>query len=125
MKICIPVKENKGLDSIPYNHFGSAPFFLIYDTDKEEIKEINNTDVNHEHGKCQPLKGLSGEEVDVILLGGIGARALMKLNNAGIKAYKATNETLFNNIEQFKNNKLVEYTPSLSCSHEHNHGCSH
>ena len=56
MKICIPIKENKGIDSIAYNHFGTAPFFLIYDLDNENLKTIENDDLNHQHGMCQPLK---------------------------------------------------------------------
>ena len=31
MKICFPVAENKGLESPVYNHFGSAPMFLLVD----------------------------------------------------------------------------------------------
>ena len=94
MKICIPIKENKGIDSIAYNHFGTAPFFLIYDLDNENLKTIENDDLNHQHGMCQPLKALGGENVDAILVGGIGAGALMKLNNQGIKVYKVENESV-------------------------------
>ena len=94
MKICIPIKENKGIDSIAYNHFGTAPFFLIYDLDNENLKTIENDDLNHQHGMCQPLKALGGENVDAILVGGIGAGALMKLNNQGIKVYKVENDSV-------------------------------
>ena len=33
MKICIPVNENNGVDSSVSAHFGSAPFFMIVDSD--------------------------------------------------------------------------------------------
>lgn len=122
MKICIPVKENKGLDSVAFNHFGSAPFFLIYDLEKGEIKAIENEDLHHAHGMCQPLKAIGGENVDAILVGGIGAGALTKLNNQGIKVYRVENETVAKNIELLKENKLKEFSSNHSCS---NHGCSH
>ena len=122
MKICIPIEENKGLDSIAYSHFGSAPFFLIYDLEKEELKVIENKDLHHVHGMCQPLKALGGEAVEAILVGGIGAGALTKLNNQGVKAYRATNETVLQNIERLKNNELQEFAVHNSCSH---HGCGH
>lgn len=122
MKVCIPIEENKGLDSIAYNHFGTAPFFLIYDLENEEMKVIQNGDLNHSHGMCQPLKALGGENVDAILVGGIGAGALMKLNNQGIKAYKVTSETVLKNIELLKNNKLGEFSVNNSCDH---HDCHH
>ncbi|MDJ0305559.1 NifB/NifX family molybdenum-iron cluster-binding protein [Dehalobacter sp.] len=120
MKICIPVKEDKGLESIPYDHFGSAPFFLIYDLDKEEMKVIDNGDSQHEHGMCQPLKALGGEQVDAILVGGIGAGALMKLNAQGVRAFRVDNATVSGNIQLFLDNQLPEFSAMNSCSH---HGC--
>ncbi len=122
MKVCIPVEEDRGLESMPYNHFGSAPYFLIYDMEKGEIKAIKNEDLHHEHGMCQPLKALGGERVDAILVGGIGAGALMKLNNQGVKAYRVANETLINNLELLKKCQLPEFSVDNSCS---NHDCGH
>ncbi|MFZ5944707.1 MAG: NifB/NifX family molybdenum-iron cluster-binding protein [Bacillota bacterium] len=122
MKVCIPVKESKGLDSIAYSHFGSAPFFLIYDLDTVEIKVIENGDLHHTHGMCQPLKALGGETVDAILVGGIGAGALMKLNNQGIKVYKVADDTVLKNVQLLKENELPEFSVNNSCSH---HDCGH
>lgn len=122
MKVCIPIKENKGLNSTAYNHFGTAPFFLIYDLENEEMKVIENGDLHHSHGMCQPLKALAGEKVDAILVGGIGAGALMKLSNHGVKAYKVSNETVLKNIELLKNNQLTEFSINNSCNH---HDCNH
>ena len=33
MKICFPVTADEGLESAVYSHFGSAPLFLLVDTD--------------------------------------------------------------------------------------------
>ena len=38
MKVCIPVEENKGLDSKPYVHFGSSPIFVVCDLESGELK---------------------------------------------------------------------------------------
>lgn len=122
MKVCIPVKENKGLDSIAYNHFGSAPFFLVYDLDSEEMKVIENSDLHHAHGMCQPMKALGGEKVDAILAGGIGVGALKKLSNQGITVYRVENETALENIELLKRNELVIFDSSYSCTQ---HDCGH
>lgn len=122
MRVCIPVEENRGESSIAYNHFGSAPFFLIYNLESKEIKVINNGDLNHAHGMCQPLKALGGEQIDVILVGGIGGGALVKLNNQGIKVYEVSNGTVLQNIELLKSAKLREFLLSNSCNQ---HGCSH
>lgn len=121
MKVCIPVQENKGLESIAYNHFGSAPFFIIYDSENGQMKVIENKDLHHAHGMCQPLKAMGGEQVDAILVGGIGAGALMKLSNQGVKAYKVANATVLENISMLKDKKLAEFTANNSCNqHECN-----
>lgn len=123
MKICIPVEKNNGLESVPFNHFGSAPYFIIYDSESKGIKEINNEDLHHAHGMCQPLKALGGEDVDAILVGGIGAGALMKLNNQGIKVYKVKEDIVGKNIEFLQNGELQEFSASHTCNHHH--GCEH
>ncbi|MFZ5351647.1 MAG: NifB/NifX family molybdenum-iron cluster-binding protein [Bacillota bacterium] len=122
MRVCIPIGENKGLDSIAFDHFGSAPFFLIYNLANEEMKLIQNQDLHHTHGMCQPLKAIAGESVDAILVAGIGAGALNKLRNQGIRVFRAESSTAAKNIELLKNNKLHEFEADHSCGH---HGCGH
>lgn len=122
MKIGIPVKENKGLESVPYNHFGTAPMFIIYNSENEELKVINNNDLHHQHGMCQPLKALAGEQVDAILVGGIGAGALAKLQSQGIKVYRTATGTVLDNIDLLKSNQLVEFSSKQSCDH---HDCEY
>ena len=80
--------ENEGIESKPYNHFGSAPKFLVVNLEGQEIEVIDNGDLNHEHGKCQPLKALANKSVDVVIVRGIGAGAISKLNSMGTKVYR-------------------------------------
>lgn len=122
MKICVPVNENKGMESMVYNHFGSAPLFMVYDTEKKDVKALENKDLNHQHGMCQPLKAISGEEVDAVIVGGIGAGAISKLNAQGIRVYKAETDTLSKNIELLINDKLSEFSMKNCCSHD---DCKH
>lgn len=120
MKICIPVVEDKQYESKAYNHFGSAPFFLIFDTETEEIKTIKNGDLHHAHGMCQPLKALQGENVDAILVGGIGAGAINKLNAQGVKVFKVADGSVRDNMSLYNDGKLLEFTALNGCNH---HGC--
>ena len=86
MKICIPVERNDGMKSQVYGHFGSAPFFAVYDMDVKELEMIENGNSHHEHGMCNPLGALSGKNIGAVVCGGMGAGAVAKLNAAGIKA---------------------------------------
>ena len=109
MKVCFPVKSNEGLNSVPYNHFGSAPEFVICDLESNDVKSIGNGDLGHEHGKCQPIKALSGEVVDAVVVGGIGQGAIVKLNSMGIKVYQAVEGSIGDNIDSLNKGELKEF----------------
>lgn len=118
MRICFPVKNNEGVKSVPYGHFGTAPTFVICDLEKDEATTVGNGDLGHEHA----IKALSGEVVDAVVVGGIGAGAISKLNSMGIKVYKAIDGDIEVNLESLKKGELKEFSSTHTCNH---HGCSH
>lgn len=120
MKICIPTETNEGIDAKVYGHFGSAPYFTIFDTDKENYETINNSNQHHSHGTCHPMTVLGGKDIDVVVCGGMGMRAVQGLNSSGIRVYKADGVTVGEVIKQYKVNKLEEITPKNACAQ---HGC--
>ena len=124
MKMCFPVESDKGLDSEVFGHFGSAPLFVVFDTETKSIAKINNQDLGHVHGMCDPLKALDGKMVDVIIVGGIGAGAINKLNAMRIKVYKALKVTVQDNIKLFESNTMSEMTLKQTCG-GHDGGCGH
>ena len=124
MKLCIPIKKNKDLDSEVYSHFGSASAFIIYDTENQDFVLTNNADKQHLHGQCQPMNSLADKNVDAVIVGGIGERAILKLNAMNIKVYKSESGTVKSNIELFHNSALMELTPEYACAHHgHGNGC--
>ena len=52
MKICIPTQTNDGKTVEVYAHFGSAPFFTIYDIENGVVEVIDNSNQHHAHGMC-------------------------------------------------------------------------
>ena len=124
MKICIPVNESNGINSTVSAHFGSAPFFMIVDSDNLNCKAVVNTNQHHSHGMCQPLAVLSNEKFDGIVVGGIGMGALNKLQAAGIKVYKTECTTITETIDAYKKSTLHEVTPHTACGgHDHGKEC--
>jgi predicted Fe-Mo cluster-binding NifX family protein len=117
MKICIPIQEDRGLESKPYGHFGSAPLFLLCDTETGATEAIDNGDEHHQHGACHPMKALQGKSVEAIVVGGIGGRAVMKLNEQGVKVFRSTEDTVEKNLELLKNGTLPELTMADACRH--------
>ncbi len=124
MKVCFPVEENKGLDSIVYNHFGSAPLFVNVDADTLAVEVLQNSDQHHDHGMCHPLQALAGHEIDIVVLGGIGAGALTKLTDAGIAVYRAAAPTIKENLDLIAQKKLRPMDAACG-SHGHGGGCGH
>jgi predicted Fe-Mo cluster-binding NifX family protein len=120
MKICIPTETNSGKAAEVYGHFGSAPYFTIYDTDTETVEIIDNANQHHSHGMCHPMAQLAGKNIDAVVCGGMGFRAVQKLNEGGIKAYRAVPGTVENISDQFLKGELEEITPDNACAQ---HGC--
>ncbi|MDT8419640.1 MAG: NifB/NifX family molybdenum-iron cluster-binding protein [Desulfuromonadales bacterium] len=130
MKICFPVSQDEGLESKVYGHFGSAPMFVVVDTESSETKVMGNRDRGHAHGACRPLRALGGESLDAIVVGGIGAGALQGLSRSGLKVYKAEGLTIADNMTCLAEQGLAELTGDQVCGghghgHGHGHGCSH
>ena len=112
MNICIPINEDRGMDSTVCGHFGSAPYFCIVDSESKDFRVIPNSNRHHAHGMCQPLKSLDGEAIDAIIVGGIGRGALMKLNRKQIKAYISSYSTIEETLNAFEAESLSPVTPA-------------
>ena len=126
MKVCIPVAEYCGLESLVYGHFGSAPVFALVDSETMEIVPMGNQDEGHVHGQCSPVKALAGAKPDAVVVGGIGGGALMGLRQAGIKVYQATGGTVAEMVALLKNGGLKEVAPEHTCGgHGEGAGCHH
>ena len=85
MRIAFPVTEDRGMESPVYGHFGSAPLFMVLDSANGGLESIGNSDAHHAHGQCQPIQALGGTSVDLVVVGGIGGGALVKLPGFGNK----------------------------------------
>ncbi len=122
MKVGFAVHSDKGIESRVYDHFGSAPAFIIVDTETKKPVTVNNQDSNHVHGACNPIMALDGHSVNAMVVGGIGAGAINKLSAMGVKVYAAAALTVKENLELLKENKLQELSIYNACQ-AHQEGC--
>jgi predicted Fe-Mo cluster-binding NifX family protein len=126
MKVCFAVERDEGINSAVYGHFGSAPAFIMVDTDGDQVSTVNNQDQNHVHGACNPIKAVGGLAPDAVVVGGIGAGAIQGLNAKGVKVYRAGAETVKQNLSLLKEGKLPELTIQHACAgHSHGESCGH
>jgi predicted Fe-Mo cluster-binding NifX family protein len=124
MKAGFAVQVNKGMESVVYGHFGSAPAFIIVDTELKQVLGFDNRNVHHEHGACNPIMALNGNQIDAMVVGGIGAGALMKLNAMGVTVYGARAVAVKENIALLQEKKLLELSTNDSCR-AHQGQCRH
>ncbi len=124
MKLCFAVTKDEGAESAVYGHFGSAPAFIVVNTEDNAMSKIINSDMNHIHGACNPMKAIGGTEVDAVVVGGIGLGALTRLNAEGIKVFKAVENTIKDNLALFNENRLPELTMNHTCG-GHAGECAH
>lgn len=93
MKACIPVAKDHGLSSVVFPHFGTAPVFLVVNTDDGAVHAHTNP-AAADHGRCHALDAIGDERVDVAVVGNIGAGAIDRFTAAGIPVYRATRSTV-------------------------------
>jgi predicted Fe-Mo cluster-binding NifX family protein len=122
MNLCIPVDDDQGLHSPVCAHFGSAPAFLIVNTDTESCRAIPNRNLHHAHGQCMPLAALQGERIDGAVVGGIGMGALQKLNAADILVYASEHATVAETVAAWRAGTLKLVQPHMACRQ---HGDAH
>ena len=116
MKVAIPIEENCGVESLVYGHFGSAPVFILVDSDTMSVESLGNRDQAHVHGQCSPMEALAGTSPDAVIVGGIGAGALRGLHAAGIKVYRCGGGTVAQAIGQLKAGELPEIDEDATCT---------
>ncbi|MEW6074138.1 MAG: NifB/NifX family molybdenum-iron cluster-binding protein [Planctomycetota bacterium] len=117
MRICIPVKKDDGLHSRVSAHFGSAPTFLIVDTETEVCRALGNTNRHHAHGRCRPLAQLGGESLDAVVVGGIGSGAFLALRGAGIAVIQSDRKTVAETLAALKAGELMPVDDRSVCVH--------
>ena len=119
MKLCIPISEDRGLDSPICGHFGSAPAFLLVDTETRAHRVFTNADAHHEHGHCAPIEKLAQERVDAFVVGGIGGGALARLLATGAAVYRGSLGPAAESIAALSRGGLSRVTPADTCGHHH------
>lgn len=89
VRIAVPSEGVGGLDGMRAGHFGHCDVFTLVDVEDGEIKEVSIL-ANKEHvqGGCMvPVNLLAENQVQRLIVGGIGMRPLQGFNQVGIDVY--------------------------------------
>jgi len=88
-RIAVPSVESGGIEGVRSGHFGHCDVFTLVDVENGRIKEVT-TLPNKEHlqGGCMvPVNLLADNNVNALIVGGIGMRPLMGFRQVGIDVY--------------------------------------
>ncbi|SHH55303.1 NifB/NifX family molybdenum-iron cluster-binding protein [Thermosipho atlanticus] len=106
MKIALPVVENRGANSLISEHFGHAPFFAFVKIDEGKIEINIEKNPLEEHNPGEIPEYLKNQGVNLIIVRGIGQRAISFFNQFGIEVIRGANGTVEKLIQQYLEGKL-------------------
>lgn len=119
MKIAIPVDDNN-INSNVCISFGRAPYFLFYDTEKNESNFFNNSAANSQGGAgIKAAQIIVDNNADVLITPRCGENAAEVLKAAYITIYKSKNNSIEENLKDLKEEKLNLLTEIHSGFHGH------
>ncbi|KJS76086.1 MAG: diguanylate cyclase [Desulfotomaculum sp. BICA1-6] len=122
MKLAMPFEQGR-----INQHFGRSREFVVVDVEDGVIKDqkiVSADQLQHNH---EGLAGLMrSENVNVVITGGIGAKALIALEESGLKVISGASGSIEEVVASFVRGEL-DTTKAACCNHhgEHGHGCHH
>lgn len=118
MRVAISLNESNGLDSAVAGHFGRCPFFGVVEVEEGEVKSIEVVDNpfygNHQPGQVPAF--INSLQVDVMLTGGMGGRAIEFFTQYGIDAATGAAGTAREAVTSYVAGELGG---AASCGHVH------
>ena len=104
-----------------FQHFGRTEFFKLYEVEDNQIVSSQVISSNGTgHGALAGL--LAGQQVDVLICGGIGGGAQSALEEAGISLCSGAQGDADQAAAAYLNGELV--STGVNCNHHHGEGHS-
>ena len=125
MKLCIPTEDDAGLTARISAHFGSAPRFTLVDSETGAARSVPNPEHGHRPGTCNAAGSIAGLDVEAVVCGGFGLRALHSMHRSGIPVYLTMSSSVGEALEEFKMDHLVPLLEEQACPGGHGLGRCH
>lgn len=121
MKVAIPYEDGQ-----IFQHFGKTTGFKIYDIDNQN-KEIAGSEVvptdSSGHGYMSQF--LKDHGVSAVVCGGIGQKAVLALQEAGIDVYSGAAGSTDTAAQSLLHGELVKNEGEPCAEKDHAGGCCH
>ena len=118
-RIAIPSEAPGGLDARRSGHFGRCECFTMVDVVDGEVTEVDVlTNAPHTEGGCMaPVLVLAEQNVDAIVVDGIGGRPLMGFNQVGIAVHAGVGADVQSTVHAFIQGGLPVVGFDNACQH--------
>ena len=121
-KIAIPSMSNVGMESDVCAHFGSCEYFTIVEMQEKdivEVRSISNCSPDGVHNCAAPSIILKSQDIETVLVSGIGGRPLMSLTENKIKVFAGAAGKVSDAVQDYNDGLLQELSTTGTCN------CSH
>lgn len=117
IRVAVPSEAPGGLDARPSAHFGHCAAYTLATVANGAISDVTIlSNDGHGHNCLAPVDELAKAGVKVLLAGGMGARPLAAMKEAGISVYHNTdNSTVAASLEAFAAGKLTPFGDDQLC----------
>lgn len=110
MKIAVS-SDGTVLESNVDPRFGRCPYYIIYDTESNEFKSVENKSGQAAGGAgIQAAQTISDMKIESVITGNIGPNAFRVLSAASIKVYSGATGSIKDAVEKFKKGGYHETT---------------
>lgn len=119
VRLAVPSEAPGGLDAARSGHFGRCACFTIVDVVDGEIAEVAVLgNAPHTEGGCMaPVLVLAEQNVDAIVVDGIGGRPLMGFNQVGIAVHAGLGGDVQTTVHAFIQGGLPVVGFEGACQH--------
>ena len=125
IRLAVAIEENNGLEKVA-EHFGRCSKFYVCEMDdnREVVKkeEYFNPLAGQHSGACQLPGYVKQFNVNTIIAGGMGQKAISNFLSFGIEVITAPGILFTDAVQLYKDNKLSGYEMCTHGHHGHQHG---
>ena len=102
MKICI-TSQGDSISSEVDPRFGRCQYFIIADTETEEVQTVKNSNIDSMGGAgIQSGQFISEKKIKIVLTGNVGPNAYQTLKAAGVEIITGVSGKVADAIEKYK-----------------------
>ena len=121
IRVAVPSELPGGLDAPRAGHFGRCACFTLADLTDGKVGEVEvlENDPHTEGGCVSPVLALAENNVDAVVVQGIGRRPLVGFNQVGIAVLQGVGVQVRESLEALLDGGLPQFTAEHACGHQH------